>query len=167
MSRTERLVSVGASIAVLITLLALAAIAIDGFCSAAFGAEPTTCSFPPTLDSFQKVAPQDKWNAADHNRILCALNSLERRSKQGGVLETVCADVTVPASTRQLVSLGLASSVTGTETVFPTVKDTVNPSRLEADGWQGIGGTTVSIWIFNRDGTNARSGRACAGVVRP
>jgi hypothetical protein len=163
MSRVEAAVAIGA----LALLAGLAALAYDGLRSAVYGAEPTTCSFPPTLDTFQKVAPQDKWNAADHNRILCALNSLERRSKQGGVLETVCADVTVPASTRQLVSLGLASTVAGTETVFPTVRDTVNPSRLEADGWQGIGGTTVSIWVFNRDGTNARSGRACVGVLRP
>ena len=163
MSRVEAAVAIGA----LAILAGLAVLVYDGLRTAVYGAEPTTCSFPPTLDTFQRVAPQDKWNAADHNRILCALNALERRSKQGGVFETVCADVTVPASTRQLVSIGLTSTAAGTETVFPTVKDGVNPSRLEADSVQGIGGTTVSFWVFNRDGTNARSGRACAGVVRP
>jgi hypothetical protein len=149
------------------TVAVVAVVLVDAPQRATFGVEPTTCSYPPTLDSFQQVAPGDKWNAADHNRMLCALNSLERRSKQNGAAETVCTTVNVSASTRQLVNIGLASTVSGTEPVFASVIDTTNPTRMVADGIQGLSGTVVTVAVFNHDASNARTGKVCASVVRP
>lgn len=135
----------------------------------ALAAEPLTCSFTPTsptLDTFQQVAPGSKWNSDMHNLLLCAVNALERRSKLNGVHESVCTSVAVPASTRQLVPIGLASSVTGTEPAFANVIDSTNPSRVSADGIQGLSGSTVTVAVFNHDAANARTVRVCASVVR-
>ncbi len=131
--------------------------------------EPLTCSFSdttPTLDTFQRVAPLTKWNADLHNVLLCAVNALERRSKLNGVHESVCTSVAVPASTRQLVPIALASPVTGNEPAWPSVIDQTNPSRVEAENIQGLSGTTVTVGVFNHDAANSRTVRVCGTVVR-
>lgn len=133
---------------------------------ASYAAEPTTCAFPAALDTFQSVAPRSTWNAFDHNRILCAINALQRRAKKSGELEHVCQAVNIPAATRQLVNVTLATSVTGTEPVFAAVVDTTNPARLAVDAIQGLGGTTATVAVFNHDASSARTGRLCVSVVR-
>lgn len=144
-------------------LLGLAGVSLR----AALGAEPLfACAFPGNLDTFQAVAPQSTWNSTMHNQLLCALNALERRSKQNGVHESVCTSAVVPASTRQLVPIALSASVAGTEAAFASVLDTTNPSRVSAENIQGLSGSTVTVVVFNHDAANARTVKVCASVVR-
>lgn len=141
-------------------------LAIFGVAQQVFGAEPTTCSFPALTDDFQSVANLDKWTAPHHNRLLCAINRLQDRAIAAGAPETVCSNITVPASTRQLVNLTTASSIPANTPAFASVVDPVNPSRLQEDGIQGASGTTVAVWVFNHDSANSRAGRLCATVIR-
>lgn len=144
----------------------LVALAITGFATAARGAEPTTCSFPALTDDFQSVASLDKWTFVHHNRLLCAVNRLQDRALAGGAPETKCTNITVPASTRQLVNITVDTSIPSNAPAFASAIDPVNPSRLAVDGIQGASGTTVAVWVFNHDSANARAGRACATVIR-
>jgi hypothetical protein len=143
----------------------LAVLVLVGALTVFASGEPTSCSFPNQLDNFQAVAPHSTWDAVMHNRLLCAINALERRV-QSGSTEAVCVNATIPASTRQLVTITLAAPVTGTEPAFPSVIDPTNPARLEATVVQGLSGTTATVPVFNHDASNARTGRVCVSVTR-
>ena len=152
-----------AGAAVIVTAAALLAVLVV---SAARGDVPVSCTWPAAADNFQAVAGKDWWTATHHNKLLCAINRLQAWVLSVGQLETVCANTTVPAATRQLVSLPLSASITASAPAFGTVIDTTNPSRLEINGVQSVSGTTVAVWVFNRDGAAARSGKVCAMVRR-
>lgn len=149
--------------AVLVVAVALFAVLVAGV---ARGAVPVTCTFPATPDNFETVAGKDWWTAVHHNRLLCAINRLQAWVLSVGQLETVCSTTTVAAATRQLVNLPLSASITASSPAFGTVIDTTSPSRLEVDGVQSVSGTTVAVWVFNRDAGAARSGKVCAMVRR-
>jgi hypothetical protein len=130
-------------------------------------AEPTTCSFPAAPENFQAVATMDYWTAVHHNRLICAVNRLIERSLTGGYLERACQDVAIPAATRQLVAFGLDGAVpTNNPVLAPDPIDTMNPSRVIADGVQQVDGTVATVWYFNRDTTSARTVHACVYVRR-
>jgi hypothetical protein len=142
-------------------LAALAIIAV-----AAYAVPPTGSVFPDALDDFQAVARMDRWTAEHHNRLLDAVNEIQQVMLTGGVEETACQAFSVLAAERKLINVALAQTTTGTEPVFPVVLDDNAPARIVSDGPGNLAGNIAQVWVFNRDATNARSGRACVQIVR-
>jgi hypothetical protein len=158
MMRSAWIIALGGALAFGLWALLLA--------TAAQGAEPTTCSWPSAPDSFQAVHPYDTWTAKDHNRILCAINQLETRAGSVGDIETACASVTATPGQRKAVTIGLSAAVTGSPPVFATVVEAASPALLQISGVQGASGTSATVWVFNHDALNSRSGTACVQVIR-
>lgn len=133
---------------------------------ASWAVSPTGTVFPGSADNFQAVSPGDRWTSEKHNQILSALIAMQTSMFASGLPLVGCAAVSTTAGERKLVNVGMPSSLAGTEAAFCGVKDTTNPSRIECDGVQQVAGSTVQVWVFNRDAANARSGTVCVQASR-
>ena len=124
------------------------------------------CTFPNPPDSMPRLNPGDivkpPWN-----RAICILNKLQQRAVGTVRSEVVCNDATVDPGERATVVLTAASALVGTELVLPQAEDDTSPPMLVADGAETPGGAAVNVYLWNRDAVNARTGKACALIVRP
>lgn len=101
------------------------------------------------------------------NQLVCVLAEVRERQDATLPSEVACVAVTVPASTRQVVSLPTATAMTGSETILPSLRDSTAPSLTEAPTIVSASGTTVQLAVFNRDAGADHAVNVCAHIVRP
>lgn len=148
---------------IIVVLVVLAVLAVRW---RAEGQLPATCSFPDQLDQFPAVSVGQKWTAALHNELLCAINELEAyvlALQVGG--EAQCTAVSLTAGQRKLITVSLGEAVTGTEPLFLSARESAN-GWLEPSGIVSASGSAVTAYVFNRDPDNTRTGTVCVQVVR-
>lgn len=143
-------------LSVLVGLLVSVAIAAS--------AHALTC----TIDSVLDLAVKDT-KAIDYiNQHKCLLDLLRTRAKGTPKEEVLCTSTTISASTRAAIQFVSSSTLTGAEIIDPTVSDSVSPAAIvPAGALTPSGGTTVTAYFFNHDGSAARVCRPCVKITRP
>lgn len=145
--------------------LLLGALAAHAF----INATPTNCTFPAQIDTFVTYQPGEIIPSATWNKMECILDKLMRRMKALPAQEKVCSvNTVVPASVRQIIELTAAAPFVGTELVLPQMPiDTIDPPGVALDGIDQPIGSSVAVWVFNRDADRDRTVKVCATVIRP
>lgn len=137
-----------------------------GFVVCLFVAAPAralTC----TMDSVLDLAKVDTRALEYINQHKCLIDLLRTRSKLTPKQETLCTNVTISASTRAAVQFVSSTTLTGAENIDPTVTDSTAPAAVvPAGALTPTGGTTVTAYFFNHDGSAARACRPCVKITR-
>jgi hypothetical protein len=131
---------------------------------------PTNCTFPTTVDSFRTFHPGEVIPSADENKQSCILDKLMRRQLRTRPQEKLCQSaVTLGPSVRQMVTLTTTQTFSGLETVLPQppIDAAISPPAVIVDGLDPATGTSIKLWLFNRDADRTRTVQACVSVERP
>lgn len=136
---------------------------------AAFAVAPTNCNYPDSYDSFSSLVTLQNLTPDTYNKLQCVVDRLQHEVGTSGsglsTFRTACTSASLAAAERKRVTITFSGSpFAGTEVVLSSVNEATSPTRLDVDGTEPPTGFTASVWVFNRDALNARSGTVCAAV---